>query len=125
MNCKVPGHAVQGDPASGENSTLQPSGTAEGLYCPNISEVADMAWTTITKIMTKGSDKSIFGQWFHTDSRRYNADRCISHLCQAMMQLDGNRPERDIKNEDAIDHLERALVRAAFLLFKTKKGMTQ
>jgi len=120
---EVAGHGAQGDPAT----PPLPSGfeTAEQLYCPTITEVADMAWKTINRIMFKGSDKSVFGQWFHTDSRRYNADRCINHLCQAMMQLDGNRPEKDNNNEDAIDHLERALVRAAFLLFKAKKGKIQ
>ena len=81
-----------------------------------------MAWDVVNRIMSRGSDKSVFGQWFHTDSRRYNADRCVGHVCQAMMQLDGNRPMKDANNEDAVDHLERALVRAAFLLFKTKKG---
>lgn len=125
MISKVPSHAAQGDPASGENSTLQPSGTAEGLYCPSITEVADMAWDVVHRIMAKGSDKSVFGQWFHVDSRRYNADRCINHLAQAMMQLDGNRPDKDSSGEDAVDHLERALVRAAFLLYKTKKGKIQ
>jgi len=122
MTCKVPTHAVQGDPASGENPTLQPSGTGAELYCPGIQEVADMAWDVVNRIMSRGSDKSIFGQWFHTDSRRYNADRCVNHVCQAMMQLDGNRNQKDENGEDAVDHLERALVRAAFLLFKTKKG---
>lgn len=123
MTQEVAGHGAQGDPAT----PSIPSGfeTAEQLSCPTITEVADTAWKTIDRIMSKGSDKSVFGQWFHTDSRRYNADRCINHLCQAMMQLDGNRPERDGNNEDAVDHLERALVRAAFLLYKTKKGKIQ
>lgn len=77
---------------------------------------------TIYRIMSKGSDKSVFGQWFHTDSRRYNADRLISHVTQAMMQIDGNRPDPDQSGESSIDHLERALVRAAFLLYKTRRG---
>lgn len=120
MTKEVVGHGTQGDPAA----PSIPSGfeTAEQLYCPSVAEVADMAWGVIHRIMSKGSDKSVFGQWFHTDSRRYNADRCINHLCQAMMQLDGNRPAKDPKNEDAVDHLERAVVRAVFLLYKTKKG---
>jgi hypothetical protein len=89
---------------------------------PSISEVASEAQATISKIMNMGSDKSVFGQWFHTDSRRYNSDRLIGHVTQAMMQLDGNRPALDANNEDAIAHLERALVRAAFLLYKAKRG---
>jgi hypothetical protein len=82
---------------------------------PSISEVASEAQATISKIMNMGSDKSVFGQWFHTDSRRYNSDRLIGHVTQAMMQLDGNRPALDANNE-------RALVRAAFLLYKAKRG---
>jgi len=117
---EVAGHGTQGDPAA--PSTTSGFETAEQLYCPSINEVADLAWDVIHRIMSRGSDKSAFGQWFHTDSRRYNADRCLNHICQAMMQLDGNRPAKDANNEDAVDHLERGMVRAAFLLFKTKKG---
>lgn len=92
---------------------------------PAIEEVVEEVSDVIRRIMRKGSDKSVFGQWFHTDSRRYNADRCINHVCQAMMQIDGNRPSPDQSGEDAIAHLERAVVRASFLLFKTKKGKIQ
>lgn len=89
---------------------------------PAILDVAAEAHTTICKIMDTGSDKSAFGQWYHLDSRRYNADRVIMHVCQAMMQVDGNRPTPDSSGEDAVAHLERAMVRAAFLLYKTKRG---
>jgi hypothetical protein len=89
---------------------------------PSIHEVASEAFTTVTKIMEKGSDKSAFGEWFDKDSRRYNSDRVINHICQAMMQIDGNRQDPDANGETPIDHLERALVRAAFLLFKCKRG---
>jgi len=89
---------------------------------PSIHEVASEAFTTVTKIMEKGSDKSLFGEWFFKDSRRYNSDRVINHICQAMMQIDGNRQDPDTNGETPIDHLERALVRATFLLFKCKRG---
>jgi len=92
---------------------------------PSIIDVASEAHSTISRIMDRGSDKSVFGQWFYTDSRRYNADRLINHVCQAMMQIDGNRPSPDANSEDAIAHLERALVRAAFLLYKTKRGKVE
>jgi len=91
---------------------------------PAISEVVAEVGEVITKIMSKGSDKSLFGQWFHTDSRRYNADRLISHVTQAMMQIDGNRLDPDPAGETSLDHLERAMVRAAFLLYKTRRGKT-
>lgn len=93
-------------------------------FAPAIVEVAAEAEEVIKKIMSRGSDKSLFGQWFHTDSRRYNADRLISHVTQAMMQIDGSRPSPDQAGETAIDHLERAVVRAIFLLYKTRRGKT-
>lgn len=123
---EVPAHGAQGDPATAQQTdSLQAFETSEELFCPPVREVADMAWEVVTKIMSKGSDKSVFGQWYHTDSRRYNADRAIGHICQAMMQLDGNRKTPDCNNEGPIDHLERALVRSVFLLYKTMKGKTQ
>lgn len=91
---------------------------------PAIGDVVAEAEEVISRIMNKGSDKSIFGQWFHTDSRRYNADRLVAHVSQAMMQIDGNRADPDMAGETAIDHLERAVVRAIFLLYKTRRGKT-
>jgi len=123
---EVPAHGAQGDPATAkQNDSLQAFETSEELFCPPTREVADLAWKVVTKIMSRGSDKSVFGQWFHTDSRRYNADRAINHICQAMMQLDGNRKTPDENNEEPTDHLERAVVRSVFLLYKTMKGKLQ
>ena len=119
----VPAHGAQGDPATAKD--LQAIETSEELFCPTVKEVADLAWDVVFRIMNRGSDKSVFGQWFHTDSRRYNADRAINHICQAMMQLDGNRKNPDENNEEPTDHLERAVVRSVFLLYKTLKGKTQ
>jgi hypothetical protein len=121
---EVPSHGAQRDSVTSDVS-LQLFETAGEPLCPSIAEVAEMAASVVRRIMLRGSDKSGFGQWFHTDSRRYNADRCVNHICQAMMQLDGNKKSPDANGEEATDHLERALVRAAFLLFKTKKGMIQ
>lgn len=94
--------------------------TVEALP-PSILEVASEASTTICKIMESGSDKSAFGQWYYHDSIRYNSDRAISHLSQALMQLDGNRASPDSNGETYLQHMERALVRCAFLLFKMKR----
>jgi len=88
---------------------------------PSINEVANSAYDTVYNIMGKGSDKSSFGQWYYVDSIRYNSDRAQSHLSQALMQMDGNRPDPDHKGETHIQHLERALVRCAFLLYKAKR----
>ena len=94
--------------------------TVEAI-APSINSVANETYDTIYAIMEKGSDKSTFGQWYYADSIRYNSDRAISHLCQALMQMDGNRPSPDGNGETYIHHLERALVRCAFLLFKAKR----
>jgi len=124
MSQEGPTHGVQGDPVT-TDEILQVFETGRELLGPSVSEVAEMAASVVRTIMMRGSDKSQFGQWFHTDSMRYNSDRCINHLCQAMMQLDGNKNSPDSNGEGTVDHLERALVRAAFLLFKTKKGKVQ
>jgi len=112
-------HGTQGEPAA---PNLLDKETGGSSLTPSIPEVVEIARNVITRIMLRGSNKSAFGQWFSVDSRRYSADRCISHLTQAMMQLDGNRAKKDANGEDAIDHLERALVRLVFVLCKTKKG---
>ena len=118
---EVSSHGAQRDSVT-TGISLHVFETAGEPLTPSIAEVAELAASVVRRIMSRGSDKSGFGQWFHTDSRRYNADRCVNHICQAMMQLDGNRKSPDANGEEATDHLERALVRAAFLLFKTKKG---
>lgn len=119
MNLETFTHGTQGEPAA---ANLLDEETGEGSLAPSIPEVVGIAKDVITRIMLRGSNKSAFGQWFSVDSRRYSADRCISHLAQAMMQLDGSRAKKDANGEDAIDHLERALVRLVFVLCKTKKG---
>lgn len=94
--------------------------TVEAI-APSIEQVACEASGTVSRIMDKGSDKSTFGQWYYVDSIRYNSDRAISHLCQALMQMDGSRPSPDANGETYLNHLERALVRCAFLLFKARR----
>jgi len=89
---------------------------------PTIESVATHASDVIKKIMNRGSSKSGFGDWFHKNSLRYNSDRAISHMTKAMQQIDGNVSSPDDSGETCIDHLERALVRAAFTLYKAKEG---
>ena len=88
---------------------------------PTIEDVAESAAASIRRVMNHGSSKSAYGEWFTKDSIRYNSDRAISHICQAMKQLDGNVPLMDANGETGIDHLERALCRVAFLLEKIKR----
>jgi hypothetical protein len=79
----------------------------------------------IVHVMTKGgksktgSTKSGPGEWFTRDSIRYSADRAVSHMATAMMMLDGNKKE---DKEGVIGHLQRALCRAAMVLYKIRKG---
>jgi len=89
---------------------------------PTIEDVATYASIVIKKIMNRGSSKSGFGDWFHKNSLRYNSDRAISHMTKAMQQIDGNVSSPDDSGETCIDHLERALVRAVFTLYKAKEG---
>ena len=89
---------------------------------PTIEDVATHASDVIRKIMNRGSNKSRFGEWFHKNSLRYNSDRAIAHMTRAMQQIDGNTSSPDSSGETCIDHLERALVRAVFTLYKAKEG---
>ena len=89
---------------------------------PTVEEVADSARSVIEKIMSRGSAKSRFGEWFHNNSLRYNSDRVVSHITKAMQQIDGNMSSPDGSGETCLDHAERALVRAAFVYYKIKKG---
>lgn len=89
---------------------------------PTIESVATHASNVISRVMSRGSNKSRFGEWFHKNSLRYNSDRAIAHMTRAMQQIDGNVGSPDGSGETCIDHLERALVRAAFTLYKAKEG---
>lgn len=89
---------------------------------PTIEDVAKSASAVIARVMNRGSNKSRFGEWFHKDSLRYNSDRAIAHMTRAMQQIDGNVSSPDGSGETCIDHMERALVRAAFCYYKAKEG---
>ena len=91
---------------------------------PEIGDVVTVVGDVIRRIMERGSNKSEFGEWFHTDSIRYNSDRAITHMTRAMQQIDGNVPSPDDSGETSNDHLERALVRAAFTYYKAREGKT-
>jgi len=92
---------------------------------PQIDDVAEAAAAAVRKVMGRGSTKSAFGEWFHRDSLRYNSDRVISHTTRAMQQIEGNVGSPDGKGETEIDHAERAVCRAAFVLFKLQEGQTK
>jgi hypothetical protein len=68
---EVPANGVQREPATALLDSLPAFETGEELTYPKIRDVTDMACSVITRIMGMGSDKSTFGQWFHTDSIRY------------------------------------------------------
>jgi len=89
---------------------------------PRIDDVVTITADVIRRIMYRGSNKSGFGDWFHKNSLRYNSDRAIAHMTRAMQQIDGNVSSPDDSGETCIDHLERALVRAVFTLYKAKEG---
>jgi hypothetical protein len=91
---------------------------------PRIDDVVTITADVIRRIMDRGSNKSGFGEWFHKNSLRYNSDRAIAHMTRAMQQIDGNVPSPDESGENHLDHLERALVRAAFTYYKAREGRT-
>lgn len=105
------------------------STTSASLKQPSsypLPEVMAMSsFKEIVHVMTKGgksktgSSKSGPGEWFTRDSLRYSADRAIGHMATAMMMLDGNKKE---DKEGVIGHLQRALCRAAMVLYKIRKG---
>lgn len=92
---------------------------------PQIEDVAEAAAAAIRKVMGKGSTKSAYGEWFHRDSLRYNSDRVISHTIRVMQQVEGSVGSPDGKGETERDHAERALCRAAFVLYKLQEGQTK
>ena len=95
---------------------------------PTIEDVVTVVSDVIRRIMERGSSKSGFGEWFHKNSLRYSSDRAISHMTRAMQQIDGSVTSPDDSGEGILDHLERALVRAAFTYYKAnhiaRKGRT-
>jgi hypothetical protein len=92
---------------------------------PSITEVAQEAYDVVWRIMSKGSDKSQFGDWLVKDkpTHDYHISRAIRHLSTAQMQLHKSSPCPDANGENSIDHLERALVRAIFTIIQIKKGI--
>lgn len=87
---------------------------------PSVDEVKSAAVELIGRIMDGGARKHGDHIWFHRETVRHHVDRVVRHATTAMMIRDGNEPVRD--GEDAVAHLERAIVRAIFALEKVKRG---
>ena len=97
----------------------------EGLKPPTIAELGDAAASIVWRVMGKGSAKSAYGEWFNDDKpiHDYHISRAIRHLATAQMQLQKSAPSPDEAGEDALDHLERAMVRALFTWAQVKKEL--
>ena len=95
----------------------------EDMTPPTIAELGDAASDIVWRVMGKGSGKSRYGEWFTVDKpiHDYHIARAIRHLSTAQMQLHKSVPSPDESGENALDHLERALVRALFAWAQLKK----
>ena len=90
---------------------------------PTIEDMGKAAEEIVWRVMGKGSDKSAYGQWFELDRpiHDYHIGRAMRHLSTAMLQLQKSTPCPDGNGETALDHLERAVVRALFVWAQVKK----
>lgn len=95
----------------------------EVMTPPTIAELGEAASDIVWRVMGKGSDKSRYGEWFHIDKpvHDYHIGRAMRHLSTAMLQLQKSTPCPDNNGETALDHLERAVVRALFVWAQVKK----
>ena len=90
---------------------------------PTIEELGKAAEDITWRVMGKGSEKSAYGEWFMVDKpvHDYHIGRAMRHLSTAMLQLQKSTPCPDNNGETALDHLERAVVRALFAWAQVKK----
>ena len=97
----------------------------EAVKPPTIEELGKAAEDIVWRVMGKGSDKSAYGEWFHVDKpvHDYHIGRAMRHLSTAMLQLQKSTPCPDSNGETALDHLERAVVRALFTWAQVKKEL--
>ena len=97
----------------------------EAMTPPTIEELGKAAEDITWRVMGKGSNKSAYGFWFNVDRpvHDYHIARAIRHLATAQMMLHKSTPCPDGEGEDAIDHLERAVVRALFCWAQVKKEL--
>jgi hypothetical protein len=95
----------------------------EAVTPPTIEELGKAAEDITWRVMGKGSGKSAYGEWFNCDKpvNDYHISRAIRHLATAQMMLHKSTPMPDGEGEDAMDHLERAVVRALFCWAQVKK----
>jgi hypothetical protein len=95
----------------------------EAMTPPTIEDMGKAAEDIVWRVMGKGSGKSAYGEWFNCDKpvNDYHISRAIRHLATAQMMLHKSTPMPDGEGEDAMDHLERAVVRALFCWAQVKK----
>lgn len=87
---------------------------------PSTEEMQALAAEVVERLMAGGKAKHGAHIWFERETVRHHVDRVARHATTAMMIRDGNEPIRD--GEDAVAHLERAVVRGLFALAKVKRG---
>jgi len=94
-------------------------------HAPSVAELSKAVGEITSRILINGSAKSAFGEWLHKDKPTYDYHICraIRHAVTAQMQIHLNEPQPDHNGETAIDHLERAIVRALFAWFQLKRKL--
>jgi hypothetical protein len=88
---------------------------------PSPDQLKTITDDIIDRIYAGGLAKHGEHIWFNRETVRHHTDRATRHIATAMMRRDGNEcPEID--GECAIDHLERAIIRALFAVVKVTEG---
>jgi hypothetical protein len=76
---------------------------------PSIYDMGTLAYTIVSDVMEGGLAKHGAHVWYEGETVRHHVDRGIRHACTGMGLRDGNMDP--VGGEDAIAHMDRAIVR--------------